>query len=256
MSRLAAKIRSLLDCPEDNLGALLQLLQSRKERPRPRPWSKLSLLVEEHPEAIALFPQITEALGPLVDSENSDLRYGALQALGLVASPETSEVLLRALGDPLSICRVAALDGLAVCPTTSAVVDQVIPLLSDDKQAVRLHAASALGQLGDERAVPHLQALLAEGSKEPRGVRQWAAFSLSELGRQGLVIEEALPPDDAHPEEEEAIQREAAQRVADGIGEMLAQFKTQDRVTLGDFVSGLEQMEQRFGRDELAEDTD
>ena len=255
MSRLAAKLRILLDCPEDNLDGLLQLLQSRKERPRPRPWSKLPLLVEEQPEAIALFPQITTALAPLVDSKNSDLRYGALQALGMIGSPEAREVFLQALGDPLSICRVAALDGLAVCPPSPAVVDQVIALLSDEKQGVRLHAASALGRLGDDRAVPHLQALLAEGRKEPRGVRQWAAFSLSELGQDaGANPQASLAEED--PGEEEAIQREAAQRVADGIGEMLAEFKSKDRVTLGDFVSGLEQMEQQFERDALPEDAD
>lgn len=256
MSRLAAKLRSLLVCPEDNLDALLQLLQSRKERPRPRPWSRLPLLVEEQPEAIALFPQIAAALGPLVDAENSDVRYGALQALGMIGTSDSRDLFLSALSDPLSICRVAALDGLSVCPAIPEVVDQVIALLSDEKQGVRLHAASALGMLGDDRAVPHLQALLAESSKERRGVRQWAAFSLSELGRDATGDPGATPKALHSPEEEEAIQREAAQRVADGIGDLLTQFKGKERVTVGDFVSGLEQMEQQFERDALSEDAD
>jgi hypothetical protein len=85
-------------------------------------------------------------------------------------------------------------------------------------------------------------------------VRQWAAFSLSELGREDVA--ESGTTSEEEPDEEEAIQREAAQRVADGIGELLTQFKGQERVTLGDFVSGLEQMEHEFERGAVSEDGD
>jgi hypothetical protein len=89
--------------------------------------------------------------------------------------------------------------------------------------------------LGDGRAAPHLQALLAESSKERRGVRQWAAFFLSEIGRDATgepgANPKALHGPEEDPVEEEAIQRKAAQRVADGIGDLPTQFKGKERVT-------------------------
>jgi len=260
MSRLASKIRSLLTNPEDNLEALLRALQSREERPRPRPWSKLPLPPDKEAEAVALFPQIIAALAPLVESDDSGQRYGALQALSMIHSAEARAVLLPALADPLSICRVAALEGLAACPPSTAVVDQVIALLGDEKQAVRLHAASALGLLADERAIAPLQALLDGPGKEARGVKQWAAFSLAEFGH-GAPSDSTSAEDSAadiadEAGDEEAIQREAAGRVAEGFGELLGQLKGKDGITMGDFVSGLEEMEQQFERDALQSEED
>jgi len=253
MSRLAAKIHSLLQRPEENLEGLLKQLQSRHERPRPRPWSRLFLEPKEEPEAIALFPEIASVLAPLVGSDDSIQRHGALQALGMLRSTEARTALLLGLADPLSICRVAALDGLAACPPSPEVVDRVIALLEDDKQSVRLHAASALGLLGDERAIAPLQSLVADGKKEARIVKQWAAFSLAEFGKEA----EGGPPDDPEdPEEEEAIQREAAERVAEGITDLLSKLKGKDNVTMGDFVTGLEAMEQQFDAQAEAESSE
>jgi HEAT repeat protein len=258
MSRLAAKIRSLLTNPEDNLEGLLRALQSREEQPRPRPWSKLPLPPDKETEAVALFPQVIAALAPLVESDDSGQRYGALQALSMIHSTEARAVLLPALADPLSICRVAALEGLSACPPSAAVVDQIIVLLGDEKQAVRLHAASALGLLADERAIAPLQALLDGPGKEARGVKQWAAFSLSEFGEQAGAggAQADHSEEDADLEEQEAIQREAAERVAQGIGDLLGEFKDKDGITMGDFASGLEAMEQQFERDALEGEQD
>jgi HEAT repeat protein len=178
----------------------------------------------------------------------------------MIHSAEARAVLLPALADPLSICRVAALEGLAACPPSTAVVDQVIALLGDEKQAVRLHAASALGLLADERAIAPLQALLDGPGKEARGVKQWAAFSLAEFGHappsDSASAEDSAAETADDPDEDETVQREAAGRVAEGIGELLTQLKGKDGITMGDFVSGLEAMEQQFERDALESDGD
>ena len=86
-------------------------------------------------------------------------------------------------------------------------------------------------------------------------MKQWAAFSLAEFGH-GAPSDSASAEDSAEetaddPDEDEAIQREAAGRVAEGIGELLTQLKDKDGITMGDFVSGLEAMEQQFERDAL-----
>jgi HEAT repeat protein len=263
VSALADRIRALIEQPEESLAELLVALQSSHERPRPRPWSKLCLRAEHEAEAAAMFPQVSRILAPLVAAENSDRRHGALQVLGLVPCPEARAALILGLADPLSICRVAALDGLAACPATGDVVDRIIILLDDPKQPVRLHAASALGLLGDPRAIGPLQRLLVESQDATASVRQWAAFSLSELGYDvGEDLPESSSPapeagtDQTEPgegggeEDEEAIQREAAQRVVEGFTALIGKLKQKDSVTMGDFVSGLEAMERQFGEDE------
>lgn len=295
MNDFADRVRSLIEQPEHNLGDLLAELQTRASRPLPRPWSRLALLPEEEPKAPELWPEVAEALAPLVESSDSDLRLGSLQVLGLLPCPEATELLLRGLDDSLSVCRVAAIDGLASTPPTEEGVDRVLALLYDPQQPVRLHAAACLGPMGDARAAEPLRALLLERPDESSMVRQWAAFSLAELGGQIAVdalLEANLggtdslsldleiraasrqvgqPLFDALEEkvrggepgvaeqasealarlydqgDDQAIQREAAELVAEGISALLGALKAKDGATMEDFISGLEAMENQFG---------
>jgi HEAT repeat protein len=50
---------------------------------------------------------------------------------------------------------------------------------SDDVQ-VRAHAAEALGNIGDESALPALRQCLLQ--KEPRSIKRWSIYALSEIG--------------------------------------------------------------------------
>lgn len=248
MSSLLDSVRELLESPEANLALICQLLQSRRERPRPRPWSRLHLVIEEEPGILELFPQVTKALLPLLASENSSRRHEALLALSLAPCGEAAEALLLGLNDPMSVCRVRAVDGLALCSPTSRAITGVIALLKDPKAPVRLHAAAALGQMGATEAIQPLRDLL-EQEEETAGVKEWAAFALAELGEQ--VEAELISSDPlAEAEEDESIQREAAQRVADGLAALLGSLRGRDKVTMGDFASGLDAMEKQFAEEQ------
>ena len=190
MSRFGERVRGLLEAPSEHLGDLLAELQAEPGRALPRPWSRLSLSPEDEPEAPALWPEVAQALAPLVGAEDSEARLASIQILGLTPCPEAREALLRGLDDPLSVCRVAAIDSLATVPASDESVTRVLALLEDPKQAVRIHAAAALGQMGAERAAGPLRDLLLTRSDENSLVRQWAAFSLAELG--GEIAVDAL----------------------------------------------------------------
>jgi len=148
----------------------------------------------------------------------------------------------------MSVCRVRAVDGLALCRPTPPAIAGVIALLKDPKAPVRLHAAAALGQMGATEAVQPLRDVL-EQEEETAGVKEWAAFALAELGEQ---VEPELTRSDplAEAEEDESIQREAAQRVADGLAALLGSLRGRDKVTMGDFASGLDAMEKQFAEEQ------
>lgn len=245
VTSLLDSIQELLDSPDLPVKVLRKALQSPNERPRPRPWSQLPLLEEEAAGISSLFPKVARAAHPLIQSEDNELRYEAIQLLGLVPCGEVRELLIPVLQDPSSICRVEAVDGLAACPPSTASITAVIALLDDPKAPVRLHAAAALGQMGATASIGPLRSAL-QNPQETSGVKQWAAHALAELGE---ATEPDLAPSDplTEAEEDESIQREAAERVAEGLAAMLGAFKKKDSVTMGDFAAGLEALERQFG---------
>jgi len=240
-------IHHLLERPTIQLKVLGELLQSPHERPRPRPWSKLPLLDDEVPNVSSVFPKVATALSPLLKSTDNQVRHQAVQLLTLVPCAEAASLLLPVLSDPSSICRVGAIDGIAACPPSAEAIRAVAALLEDPKAPVRLHAAAALGQMGATSTVGPLRRLLQNG-EETSGVKEWAALALAELGE---TAEPALSPSDplTEAEEDETIQREAAERVAEGLAAMLGALKKKGSVTMGDFTAGLEALERQFGED-------
>lgn len=131
---------------------------------------------------------VTSALTDLLRHPDADLRIQAALALGTRARPEAAEALLEALADPDANVRFHAIDALgriapaaAVEPLAAlaesgdfflafpaldalarindpSVAPRIVPLLRDE--LVGDQAAEALGQIGDEDAVPPLVAAL------------------------------------------------------------------------------------------------
>ncbi len=88
------------------------------------------------------------------------------------------ETLLRALDDPLPVIRTAAAQELGKNKVKQA-VDKLIQLLEKDQNPlVRDNVAFALGEIGDNRAVPHLIKALKDSDE---WVRKSAAKALSFL---------------------------------------------------------------------------
>lgn len=92
------------------------------------------------------------------DPRNYFLRLVALQALGSWKVPEALPVFLRHLEDPFDQNRVVALWALAQVGDKS-LVDPVLARLSDVSSDVRAQAVDTLGQFGDPRVRPELEAL-------------------------------------------------------------------------------------------------
>jgi HEAT repeat protein len=92
------------------------------------------------------------------DPDDFFLRLASMQVLVSWKVPEAQPVLIRRLGDSFADNRQTALVGLAQTGDRS-MVDAVTALLSDPVPRVRAQAVIALGDLGDPRVRPDLEAL-------------------------------------------------------------------------------------------------
>lgn len=116
-----------------------------------------------YPEAGSETTQALGSLGapavqPLLDrflSAEPRVQLLIIEALGLCGDPRAEHVLAEALRDPQSSVRAAAATGLGRMPRQSA-VPVLLTLLEDQDQNVRRAAIAALGKQGDRRAVEPL----------------------------------------------------------------------------------------------------
>ena len=138
-------------------------------------------LAERACDAIAHFG--TRAVPALVDALKSSVveqRRYAVQALGQIAPPEATQLLLERLNDKDNIVRVEAIHSLDKIGDRIAVTP-LIGLLSDRDSEVAGTAAEALGTLGDKAAVEPLVRILREG-RLPVGYLFDVAQALDSLG--------------------------------------------------------------------------
>lgn len=98
----------------------------------------------------------------LLESDSSYRRAAAAHALGLIGDKRSLEPLLQVLLNPHedSKTRGEAAEALANLNDPRA-VDPLIKALQDESTEVRFWSAYALGEIGDERAVPELKRLAA-----------------------------------------------------------------------------------------------
>lgn len=128
----------------------------------------------------------TDALaGVRASSRSVEARAKAVFALGQIGSPKAQEAVRAALDDSDFQVRVAGAR-VAGMARDRASVDKLINLVRADEAPVRRQAATALGQIGDTRAVP---ALLGAAPKiEDRFTEHAIIYALIGLKTPGPVM--------------------------------------------------------------------
>src|SRR5512135_3200201 len=97
----------------------------------------------------------------LLDHQKSDARWRAADALGTLGEV-ACDPLIRVLGFPRVHVRIGVIEALGEIKSPRSVEPLVHTLLTDQVSEVRWVAALALGEIGDIRAIPALQASLRD----------------------------------------------------------------------------------------------
>lgn len=94
---------------------------------------------------------------PILESENEDMRYYALEALGEIHNDAIIPIVVQRLSDPSWIIRKLAAGILG--GYGSKIVENLVPLLTDEDEDCRYWVIKILGQMGDigvDRLLEHL----------------------------------------------------------------------------------------------------
>jgi HEAT repeat protein len=122
---------------------------------------------------------IAERLEQILKNDRSeDVRAGAAKALGEIRDPGSVDVLIDSLHDAFSIrCRsIVALGEIG----DDAALPSLLAMLKDPAPEIRYHAALALAEIGHEAAIKNIQPLLDDSNAM---VRRGAAKALETLGQ-------------------------------------------------------------------------
>lgn len=115
---------------------------------------------------------------PLLKQE--ELRAAAVFALSRIGTEDALVQVRASLDDPGAVVRTAAARALGLARDHNA-VDKLIKIVQSDRDPVCRQAATALGQIGDDRAIPAL--LRAAGNTKDRFVSHAIIYSLITLSR-------------------------------------------------------------------------
>jgi HEAT repeat protein len=137
---------------------------------------EISELVECHKA------EVTPRLLEMLRARRSETRSHAAWLLGFVSDVVSPEPLIEALKDPSPDVRSSAVGSLSSFKGHPGVLAAILPLLDHAEEQVRVCAASALGHLGDLRAVPDLRRAMSDPSER---VRYFADYALGLLGAKG-----------------------------------------------------------------------
>ena len=113
-------------------------------------------------------------------------RIAALQSLRAYGYRDAMQEVIRMSVDPSNEVRYVAVQALGHIghalrpPARDAVYEAlVVALDADELQSIRDKAIHALAEVGDKRAVPHLQRLMREGTEEDQIAARLALYKLS-----------------------------------------------------------------------------
>ena len=120
------------------MDALLQALQAPEEHVR---WSAVAALTLVRDEAA-----VDPLSQVLLEDASADLRAGAAEALGEIASPHAIEALQQALGDEVTEVRQSAVEALGMIGGAQA-IEALQSALGDADPAIQDMAAAVLQQL-------------------------------------------------------------------------------------------------------------
>jgi HEAT repeat protein len=170
------------------------------------------------------------ALLTILHDSNEDLRLFIIRTLGKLADKQAIDPLMNVAKDQNESPSVheAAISALGYVQGKRA-FEPLLEALADGDSNIRSAAASALGSLGDRRAVPRLIALL----KDEYHVRYAAIQALGKLGDNG-----ALGPLLRMLEDRESDIRVAAVNALGDLGDMGALDALQRMRAHDDYISG------------------
>jgi HEAT repeat protein len=170
-----------------DIDALLSVAEDREARKRSDAligaFSLLGDPARESPHAAT----VARSCRRLTDDPDRTIRGLAIGGLCSTRDPDAVSVALAALSDPEPSVRSQALLSLGfVLP--EGIVARVTPLLDDQNDVVRGHAAAVLGRLGDRSVLPTLrQRLDREADDVPKKLLRDAIAQLESTGREGDV---------------------------------------------------------------------
>jgi putative heme-binding domain-containing protein len=155
--------------------------------PRPAVRDRVQeLLVEAGESAVNPLAQARE------HSPSHEARSAAVWALFRIGTPGAEEGVRAALNDANFRVRVAAATAAGMARDRQA-VDRLTQMVKQDQPAARRQAATALGQIGDTRAVPDLIAAAARA--DDRFIDHSVTYALIELKTPGPALEAVKNPD-------------------------------------------------------------
>lgn len=120
----------------------------------------------------------------LLKSASEEMRAVGIFALSRIATPNAMTGVRSGLIDPSAIVRTSAARALGLAKDKLS-VDKLMELVQKDRFAVRRQAATALGQIGDKRAVPAL--LKASAINNDRFEEHALIYALIKLNDAGLL---------------------------------------------------------------------
>jgi HEAT repeat protein len=115
----------------------------------------------------------------MLTATHKETRANAAWALGFVKPEVTAYPLLAMLNDHDASVRSAAAGSLGGFKKDPQVTDALLKVLQDGGEHVRISAASALGYLGDKRAIEPLKNLLNNCNERSRPIVE---YGLKQLG--------------------------------------------------------------------------
>src|SRR5579864_8477178 len=124
-------------------------------------------------------------------SSSHEVRSSAVWGLYRIGTPDAQKAVRAALQDANFRVRVAAAPAVGMNKDREA-VDRLMEMVKQDQPAARRQAATALGQIGDTRAVPALIAAAARADE--RFIEHSVIFALIELKMPAPAIEALKSP--------------------------------------------------------------
>ena len=120
----------------------------------------------------------------LLKSASEEMHAAGIFALSRIATPNAMIGVRSGLIDPSAVIRTSAARALGLAKDKLS-VDKLMELVQKDRFAVRRQAATALGQIGDKRAVPAL--LKASAINNDRFEEHAIIYALIKLNDAGLL---------------------------------------------------------------------
>jgi putative membrane-bound dehydrogenase-like protein len=131
-------------------------------------------------------PAIGVLTHALQHSPSADARSAAVWALFRIGTPQAEQGVRRALDDASFRVRISAARAAGMARDLES-VDRLMQMVKQDQPAARRQAATALGQIGDPRAVPAL--LAAAARPGDRFNEHSVTYALIELKTPGPALE-------------------------------------------------------------------